>query len=154
MTIVIAEAGINHNGSVTKALEMIEVAVEAGADYIKFQTYVTENLLRQGAPKAPYQVRSSLGGETQHGLLAECRLTESEHVLVKEACDAKGIGFLSTAFDIASANFLIDSFNPDFLKIPSKCFIKTLLIQQEYVLSLLLLMGNALWLQIYLLMRT
>ena len=119
MTIVIAEAGINHNGSVTKALEMIEVAVVAGADYIKFQTYVTENLLRQGAPKAPYQVRSSLGGETQHGLLAECRLTESEHILVKEACDAKGIGFLSTAFDIASANFLIDSFNPDFLKIPS-----------------------------------
>ena len=116
---IIAEAGINHNGSLEKALQLVEIAAHAGADYVKFQTYKVASLMRADAPKAKYQLLK--GGEktTQYELLAHCKLSSEDHRKIKQYCDGLKIGFLSTAFDIASARFLIEAFSPDFLKIPS-----------------------------------
>lgn len=116
---IIAEAGINHNGSLEKALELVEVAARAGANYVKFQTYNVRSLMRVDAPKARYQL--SKGGEstTQYELLEQCRLSWEDHRTIKILCDELKIGLLSTAFDLESAQFLINSVDPDYLKIPS-----------------------------------
>lgn len=118
-TLIIAEAGVNHNGSREMALRLIDAAAEAGADYVKFQTFRTEELVSRRAKKAGYQVRN-LGGDddSQYGMLKRLELSEADHRALTERCAERGIGFLSTAFDLPSLAFL-DGLGLPLWKVPS-----------------------------------
>ena len=115
-TVIIAEAGVNHNGDMTLAKKLIEEAKEAGADYVKFQTAV--NPTSKYAPKAEYQKRETGADETQLQMALKLRLTLDQHYELYEYCNKVGISYLSTAFDIESVHFL-DSLHLPFWKIPS-----------------------------------
>lgn len=115
-TIIIAEAGVNHNGDMDLAKELIVKAKEAGADYVKFQTAV--NPTSKYAPKAEYQKRETGADETQLQMALKLRLTLDQHYELYEYCKTVGIDYLSTAFDIDSVHFL-DSLGLPFWKIPS-----------------------------------
>lgn len=118
-TIVIAEAGVNHNGSLDIAKELVDAAAEAGADYVKFQTFRTESLLVKDASMAEYQKRNlGLRSGSQYEMLKKLELNKSDHFELIEYCSQRGIKFLSTAFDLDSVNFL-KSLNLDYWKIPS-----------------------------------
>jgi N,N'-diacetyllegionaminate synthase len=102
---VIAEAGVNHNGSIGRALEMVDAAADAGADAVKFQSFVPEALVAAGAPKAVYQ-EARTGPGSQLEMLASLRLDESAHRRLIERCSQRRIGFLSSPFDIESVEML------------------------------------------------
>ncbi len=104
--ILIAEAGVNHNGSIELAYQLIDAAVEAGADMVKFQTFCTEELVDIDAPKAAYQKESTEANESQFAMLKRLELNEEKHVLLMDYCVKKGIAFLSTPFDIPSIDLL------------------------------------------------
>ncbi len=103
---VIAEAGVNHNGDPALAHRLIEVAAAAGADAVKFQTFRSEALVSRHAPKAPYQVETTGGGETQLEMLRRLELSPETFAALAEACRRRGILFLSSPFDTASADDL------------------------------------------------
>ena len=115
---IIAEAGVNHNGSVKLAKQMIEEAAKAGADYIKFQTFKPEKLVSKYAQKADYQKKMTGSQESQLQMLEKLALSYDDFVEFKKYCEQIGIGFLSTPFDEDSIRFL-DSLDMDFWKIPS-----------------------------------
>lgn len=118
-TIIIAEAGVNHNGDIEIAKDLIKAAAEAGADYIKFQTFKTKSLVSKNALKADYQIKNTEQGDnTQFEMLKRLELSEDSHYLLKEFCEANYIKFLSTGFDLGSLQFLND-FGIDVFKIPS-----------------------------------
>lgn len=118
-TIIIAEAGVNHNGDIELAKELIYVAANSGADYIKFQTFITELNISKTAKKADYQaVNTGDEGESQYEMVKKLELTFDDFSELQKVCRANQIGFLSTAFDHKSIAF-IDSLNVDYLKIPS-----------------------------------
>lgn len=105
-TLIIAEAGVNHNGSVETALKLIDVAADAGADIVKFQTFKAKNLVTESAKMADYQ-KTNLGTEqTQLEMLKKLELSFEDHRLLVERCQKRGIRFLSTAFDFESLDFL------------------------------------------------
>lgn len=104
--IVIAEAGVNHNGSLDLAHRLVDVAAQAGADFVKFQTFRTEALVTREAPKADYQKRTTGHTETQFEMLKRLELDENAFRELAVYAKSKGIGFLSTPFDIESARFL------------------------------------------------
>lgn len=104
---IIAEAGVNHNGSLECAKQMVDVAVEAKADAIKFQTFSAERLACKKAPKADYQLKSTESGESQLEMLKKLELSDEEFVKLQEYCNRRGIMFLSTPFDVMSLKFLI-----------------------------------------------
>lgn len=116
--LIIAEAGVNHNGSLELACRMADVAKEAGADIVKFQTGIPENIVSKHAPKAPYQGRATGEGEGQLGMLRRLMLSFGEFEVLKHHCGSTGIGFLSTPFDISSIHFL-DRIGCSMWKIPS-----------------------------------
>lgn len=116
-SIIIAEAGVNHNGSLDLAFRMVDAAAEAGADYIKFQTFKTESLVTAGCEAAGYQKKNA-GARTQQEMLRSLELSYKDFRSLKDYCDKKGIGFLSTPFDNESVEF-IASLHPDFMKVPS-----------------------------------
>ena len=115
---VIAEAGVNHNGSKELARRMVDKAKEAGADYIKFQTFVPKNLVSQYAQKAEYQKQTTGGDESQLTMLEKLALTQQDFTELKAYCEQVGIGFISTPFDLESIHFL-DQLDMDFWKLPS-----------------------------------
>lgn len=115
---IIAEAGVNHNGSMALARRMVDKAKEAGADYIKFQTFIPRNLVSQYAQKAEYQKKATGGEESQLAMLEKLALTQQDFVELKAYCEQVGIGFISTPFDLESIAFL-DELNMDFWKLPS-----------------------------------
>lgn len=115
---IIAEAGVNHNGSMKLAKKMVLAAVEAGADYIKFQTFQPEKLVSRFAQKADYQKAATGQGESQLEMLKKLALTRQDFMELKEYCKEQGIGFLSTPFDLESIDFL-ESLDMDFWKLPS-----------------------------------
>jgi N,N'-diacetyllegionaminate synthase len=117
-TFIIAEAGVNHNGSLTKALKLIDAAVSVGANAIKFQTFKTENLATDHAPKAEYQKYKSLKKETQFQMLKKLEFTPAMHKACFKKCKEKKIIFISSAFDIESLNYL-KKFKLSYLKVPS-----------------------------------
>jgi N,N'-diacetyllegionaminate synthase len=117
-TFIIAEAGVNHNGSLKKALRLIDVAVLAGADAIKFQTFKAENLTTDYAPKAEYQNYKSLKKETQSQMLKKLEFTDAMHKACFKKCKKKKIIFMSSAFDIESLNYL-KKFKLNYFKVPS-----------------------------------
>ncbi|MFT5617440.1 MAG: N,N'-diacetyllegionaminate synthase [Arenicella sp.] len=117
-TIIIAEAGVNHNGSLDLAKQLIDVASEAGADFVKFQTFKTELCISKEAPKAIYQIENAEKQETQFEMVKKLELDELTHNLLNAYCQEKNIGFLSTAFDLESAD-LLEKYKLPFYKIPS-----------------------------------
>lgn len=116
--IIIAEAGVNHNGNYNLAKQMVEAAKEAGADYIKFQTFRPEKLVSKCAEKAEYQKKTTGADESQLQMLQKLTLSDDKFVELKRYCDEIGIGFLSTPFDLDSIEFL-ESLDMDYWKIPS-----------------------------------
>jgi N,N'-diacetyllegionaminate synthase len=117
-TLVIAEAGVNHNGDLSIAREMIDAAAAAGADVVKFQTFNADRLVTRKAAKAQYQQSSGDAAESQHTMLQRLELTPAAHCELLEHCKRRGIGFLSTAFDIPSLDLLVD-LGLERFKIPS-----------------------------------
>lgn len=115
---IIAEAGVNHNGDIIIAKKMIDFAKEAGVDYIKFQTFIPENLVSKYAKKAEYQKTTTAADESQLQMLRKLTLSENEFIELSDYCKATSIGFISTPFDLESVGFL-NSFNMDFWKVPS-----------------------------------
>ena len=98
-TLIIAEAGVNHNGSINIAKELIDVAVSSGADIVKFQTFKAEKLVTKSAPKAEYQQDPTGRKESQYEMLKALELNYDDHVELIAYCKEKGIEFLSTPFD-------------------------------------------------------
>ncbi|WP_129597529.1 N-acetylneuraminate synthase [Anaerophilus nitritogenes] len=115
---VIAEAGVNHNGSLKLAKMMVDKAKEAGADCIKFQTFISKNIVSKNAQKAEYQKYHTDENESQFDMLKKLELSFDEFVELIEYCREKDIEFLSTAFDFDSIDFL-NSLNMKKWKIPS-----------------------------------
>jgi len=104
---VIAEAGVNHNGSEELALQLIDVAADAGADAVKFQTFRADKLVNADAPKAEYQ-ETQTGGGKQFEMLQKLELSESMHHSIVKRCVERDVEFMSTPFDADSANFLVE----------------------------------------------
>jgi N-acetylneuraminate synthase/N,N'-diacetyllegionaminate synthase len=118
-TIIIAEAGVNHNGDLNLAKQLIDVAVNAGVDYIKFQSFKAEKLVSPDAKKANYQiVNINDGDNSQFDMLKKLELSNDNHVELISYCQEKGINFFSTAFDVDGVNYLNQLSLPLF-KIPS-----------------------------------
>ena len=115
---IIAEAGVNHNGNVELAKKMVDEAKSAGADCIKFQTFVSKNLASKSAGKAAYQKNTTDADESQLDMLKKLELSFAEFAALKEYCAVKEIDFLSTAFDFESVDFL-ESLGMETWKIPS-----------------------------------
>lgn len=116
---VIAEAGVNHNGSLERALALVDVAAEAGADVVKFQTFHSEALAAAHAPKAAYQKRTTDGNESQLEMLKALELDVAAHRALIERAAARGIEFLSTPFDFESLRVLDEELGLSRLKIGS-----------------------------------
>ena len=106
MVFIIAEAGVNHNGDINLAKKLIDAAVEAGVDAVKFQTWKTELLVTQDAKQAEYQEENIGKEQFQYDMLKELELSYPEFIELKEYCDNKNIIFMSTPDEIESANFL------------------------------------------------
>lgn len=116
--IIIAEAGVNHNGDINLAKKMVDAAKQAGVDYVKFQTFNPKKLVSRYAEKAEYQKETTGNSETQLEMLEKLTLTNDNFKELKEYCDNIGIGFISTPFDLESIDFL-EQLNMDFWKVPS-----------------------------------
>lgn len=116
-TFIIAEAGVNHNGDEAKALELVDVAADSGADAVKFQTFSADRLTRRGAEKAAYQQRATGDGD-QYSMLKALELSEAAHRRVAERCREQDIEFMSTAFDEISLDLLV-SLGIKRIKVPS-----------------------------------
>lgn len=118
-TIIIAEGGVNHNGSIELAKQLVDKAVEAGVDYIKFQTFKASKLVTKTAKKAEYQ-QKNIGGsdDNQYMMLKKLELSEEAHNVLIDYCQKKGIKFFSTAFDLESIDYL-HSLGLNLWKIPS-----------------------------------
>lgn len=116
--LVIAEAGVNHNGDLDLAKQLIDAAAAAGADLVKFQTFSAERLATQSAPKAEYQTRTTGKTQSQYEMLKELELSPSMHEALIAHCQTKNIGFFSTGFDIQSNDYLA-ALGAQLFKIPS-----------------------------------
>jgi len=107
-TLVIAEAGVNHNGELSQARRLIDVAAEAGADMVKFQTFSADRLVTVNAGKAEYQSQTTDASESQHAMLRRLELSPQMHRDLIEHCKSRRIEFFSTGFDTQSIDFLAD----------------------------------------------
>ena len=118
-TLIIAEAGVNHNGSIDLAKKLVDVASEARVDYVKFQTFKAKNIVSPFAKKAEYQSKNTKNeNNSQFDMLKKLELSDSDHKELISYCESKAVKFLSTAFDLESTDYL-DSLGIDFFKIPS-----------------------------------
>lgn len=117
-TLIIAEAGVNHNGDIALAKRLIEVAAEAGVDMVKFQTFSADRLATGSASKAEYQSQSTGESESQHAMLRRLELSRDMHHVLIEHCRTHGIRFFSTGFDVESLDFLVE-LGLDLIKVPS-----------------------------------
>lgn len=115
---IIAEAGVNHNGDIDIAKKLVDVAVDAGADAVKFQTFKAESLVNRSAPKADYQIRNTGNNKSQFEMLEALELKTEEFRGLYEYCNSRDIQFLSSPFDLESIDFLSD-LNLSLFKIPS-----------------------------------
>lgn len=117
-TLIIAEAGVNHNGDIKIAKQLIDAAADAGADIVKFQTFKAENLVTQTAKKAEYQLLTTSKEESQFQMLKKLELSFEDHIELIKYAKEREIGFLSTPFDIDSLQILID-LDVETIKLPS-----------------------------------
>jgi N-acetylneuraminate synthase len=118
-TIIIAEAGVNHNGDIDLAKKLVVEAAAAGADLVKFQTFLAKKIVSSTAPKAEYQKRTTDSCESQFEMIQKLELSRESHEVLIEECRRQGIGFFSTAFDPESFDMLLDLGCVDLIKIPS-----------------------------------
>jgi N,N'-diacetyllegionaminate synthase len=117
--LIIAEAGVNHNGNLENAIKLIDAAVEAGVDYVKFQTFKSENLVSKSAKKADYQIQNTGNStDSQYEMLKKLELSHEQHELLIDYCRQKSVKFFSTAFDLDSLEYL-SQIGLDLVKIPS-----------------------------------
>lgn len=116
--LIIAEAGVNHNGSLEKAKQLIDVAVDAGVDYVKFQTINADKMVTRAAKRADYQEVNTQNSDSHYEMLKKLELSENHHKELILYCNSKSIKFLSTAFDLESLTFL-KSLGLKLAKIPS-----------------------------------
>ena len=117
--LIIAEAGVNHNGSIENAFKLVDAAVEAGVDFIKFQTFKAENLVSKLAKKADYQIENTKNAEeSQFEMLKKLELSHEQHEQLILYCNKKNIKFFSTAFDLESLQYLKE-IGLEIVKIPS-----------------------------------
>lgn len=116
---IIAEAGVNHNGSMDMARDLIDLAADARADAVKFQTYKAEELVSGCAPKAPYQEEITPSGESQLEMLKKLQLSESQHKELCKYCESRNIDFIASPFDLGSVDFLVTGLNLSRIKIAS-----------------------------------
>jgi len=116
--LIIAEAGVNHNGDIDIAKELIKGAAKAGADIVKFQTFKAENLVTRSAARAQYQIETIGGNESQYDMLKKLEMSDKMHKSLLAYASDVGIKFLSTGFDIASLDYL-RSLGQSIFKIPS-----------------------------------
>jgi N,N'-diacetyllegionaminate synthase len=117
-TLIIAEAGVNHNGSLELAKQLVASAAAAGADMVKFQSFLTSKIISSNAPKAQYQKETTGTDESQYEMLKKLELSPSAHEVLIEECRQHRIGFFSTAFDTDSFDLLVD-LGLEQVKIPS-----------------------------------
>ncbi len=117
-TLIIAEAGVNHNGDLESALRLVSAAAAAGADCIKFQTFVTDHNISKNAPKAEYQERATGNEENQYEMVRKLELSVSDHQRIVRECQRCGISFFSTAFDPLSLDLLVE-LGVGMVKVPS-----------------------------------
>lgn len=118
-TFIIAEAGVNHNGSLEMAKELVCRAAESGADAVKFQTFKAENIISKHAEKANYQKKNTSHEESQLEMVKKLEMNQKMHEELVACCRNNNIQFLSTPFDLESVDFLADQIQVDQLKIPS-----------------------------------
>lgn len=118
-TYIIAEAGVNHNGSIYLAKQLVDAAKDSDADAIKFQTFKTENLVTKTAKQAEYQSKNIGETTSQFDMLKKLELSYMEFKEIQEYCDLKGIEFLSTPFDLESVDYLINQLKLQQMKVPS-----------------------------------
>lgn len=116
--LIIAEAGVNHNGDIAQAKKLIDVAADAGVDYVKFQTFKASKLVTKSAGRADYQNLNTGNSDSQYEMLEKLELTEDAHFELISYCESKSIRFLSTGFDLDSLDFL-NNIGIDLFKIPS-----------------------------------
>ncbi|RZQ21678.1 N-acetylneuraminate synthase [Vibrio vulnificus] len=119
MTLIIAEAGVNHNGDEALAFKLVDAAHQAGADIVKFQTFKAQNLVTEQAKQADYQVVNTQKQESQLAMLSRLELSYAAHHQLVKHCESLGIEFLSTAFDSESLDFLVNDLGLTRLKLPS-----------------------------------
>jgi len=117
-TLIIAEAGVNHNGSLETAKKLVDIAAEAGADMVKFQTFSADSLVTSSVRKAEYQKKTTSTSESQHSMLLKLELSREMHEELSARCKQQGIGFFSTGFDTQSVDLLVE-LGLDRFKIPS-----------------------------------
>ena len=118
-TLIIAEAGVNHNGSLDLALELVDVAAAAHADVIKFQTFKSDQVVSRTAPKAEYQYKGTPASESQLEMARRLELDEAAHRSLVKRCEQRGVEFMASPFDLASVEFLARSLDVRRLKIGS-----------------------------------
>lgn len=121
---VIAEAGVNHNGHISTALELVRKAKWAGADCVKFQTFKAKSIVTRSSPKAPYQLKVTDNLQTQFEMLKALELNKSDYQVIKAECDVLGIDFMSTPYDYYDADFL-ENLGVDTFKIASSQLTET-----------------------------
>jgi N-acetylneuraminate synthase len=117
--LIVAEAGVNHNGSLDMARRLIDVAAEAGADAVKFQSFQASGVASARAPKARYQLAATGAAESQLEMLRKLQLSESDHEALIEHAARRSIRFLSTPFDVPSLHMLVSRFGFEVIKVPS-----------------------------------
>lgn len=117
-TLIIAEAGVNHNGDLNTALKLCDVAKWCGADVVKFQTWITDNIITKKVAKAEYQKENTKNNDSQYDMLKKLELSQDDFREIKKHCDEIGIIFASTADDKDSLDFLVDLGIP-FIKVGS-----------------------------------
>jgi len=116
--IIIAEAGVNHNGDMSLAKKLVDAAANAGADFVKFQTFKAKNIVTKTANKAKYQTLNSINNESQFEMLKKLELSQTNHNELINHCNKRNINFFSTAFDCEGLEYL-NNLDLDFFKIPS-----------------------------------
>jgi N-acetylneuraminate synthase len=118
-TFLIAEAGVNHNGELRLALELVDIAAKAGVDAVKFQTFRADRLVARGARKAEYQRKTTGDASTQYEMLKALELSRDDFKAISTHCIKHGIQFLSTPFDVESVDFLVNEIGMPIVKLPS-----------------------------------
>ena len=118
-TFIIAEAGVNHNGDLRLAERLVDVAADAGADAVKFQTFRAEHVVSRFAPKAEYQIRTTDHAESQFEMIRKLELAAADHEVLLARARARSIEFLSTPFDEVSLRLLTEQLGLQTIKIPS-----------------------------------
>ena len=116
--LIVAEAGVNHNGDLETSLRLVDAASRCGADLVKFQTFTADQLVTPDAAKAEYQKVMTSSMETQFEMLRKLELSDNDHVAIIDRCQERGVGFLSTGFDIDNVDMLVE-LGMDRIKVPS-----------------------------------